>query len=480
MSSLRGLLPQRSTSYVGKLVTITGTIDVTLGDATCAANGSISSTGTIAVTLANATCVATGEVAAATTGTVFSILANATCLATGIIETDEEVELPVGTRITNILTRVRDTLADPRKERWSDERLLRLLDEGQQDVAKQSKILKGTFDLSLSIDQAKYDLPDDLWLITRATFDDYEIPLVSYDLMDERARKAVVADRNTSEHERRNGYGTNLGDRWTRTNWELDTSSRIEALVYDNRNLNEITVYPIPNEDIAENAYTFQNSGFLDPSITQTNSPFGVLTGVPDTDELLDEFGVTIDADSVVFIITEPEGCNGVSLVSDVGFDSPFGLIAEIEDTISTVGFKGDELLGVTVSIDDYTIDTVFGAVIDLYDPAIAVENFNSPFGVITGVNESVALVRIWYIKLPQILTSLDQDLEIPPMFDVALKHYVIGHALRDDIDTQYREMGAESIKLYGRELGIAQETNRTDGTRNAVNFTPTYRSGFE
>ena len=346
------------------------------------------------------------EAGAPVTGTIITTLARTRCLATGTVDADAEVELPVGTRITEILVRARDTLADPNKNRWSDERLLRLLDEGQKDIAKQSKILKDIYDLTVAVDTSNYTLPDNFWLITRATFDDYEIPLVSYDLMDENARKQVLADRRTNEHERRNGYGNNLGDRWTRTNWEVDTASRIEAIVYDKRNINDIRVYPIPNDGIAENNYTFENEG---PII-----------------------------------------------------------------------FAGDEVMGIVTSIDDYTIDSVFGVTTELYDPAIAAESFDSDFGVLTGANESVALVKLWYIKIPEVLLTLSQDLEIPPMFDVALKHYVIGHALRDDIDVQYREMGAESLALYERELVIAQETNRTDGTRNAVNHTPTYRSGFE
>ena len=46
------------------------------------------------------------------------------------------------TRIANILTRVRDSLSDPSKDRWTDERLLRLIDEAQKDLAKKSLLLR--------------------------------------------------------------------------------------------------------------------------------------------------------------------------------------------------------------------------------------------------------------------------------------------------------------------------------------------------
>ena len=361
-------------------------------------------TGTLAVTLEPTAAVLAGHVAGAITGTLIVTLGVTQFKGEGNVDTEDTGE-PM-TRIVNILTRARDTLADPLASRWTDDRLLRLLDEAQKDVAKQTKILKGTHDMALTIGVSNYTLPDNVWLITRATFDNYEIPLVSYDQQDEQARKEVIADRTYNTHERRRGYGSDLSDRYGRINWELAEGSRVESLVYDNRNINDIRVYPIPNDDIADTSYTFLNEG----------------------------------------------------------------------ETV----FVGDELLGVTTSIDDYTIDTVYGLVASLFDPAIENEIFDSPFGVITGISETVALVKIWYIRIPDEITALTSVLETPPMFDVALKHYIIGHALRDDIDVQYRDMATESLALYKRELGVADETNRSDGTRNAVNFNTTYRGGFE
>ena len=63
------------------------------------------------------------------------------------------------TRIADILTRARDSLADPNKERWSDDRLLRLLDEGQKHFAREAKLLKATSIINLFPDQATYTLP---------------------------------------------------------------------------------------------------------------------------------------------------------------------------------------------------------------------------------------------------------------------------------------------------------------------------------
>lgn len=310
----------------------------------------------------------------------------------------------MASRIENILTRARDTLADPNAERWSDERLLRLLDEAHKDLAKQTKILKGQHTILVEIGVHTYTLPENLWLITRATYAAYDINLVSYDSMDERVRKDRLSARPINSRERGHNYSSAIDSSAGRA-WQLDEGSEITALVYDNRNLHDIRVYPIPGIGIADANYEFTNAG-------------------------------------------------------DVSFD-------------------GDEMLGVVTDITDYTFDTPFGLLADLYEPSVNVDTLDS-YGVATAIDEANKAINIWYIRIPDDVTAVDSDLETPTMFDVALKHYIVGHAFRDDLDVQYREMGVESIRLYNRELEVAQETNRTDGTRNATAYTSTYRGAFE
>jgi len=64
-------------------------------------------------------------------------------------------------RIADILTRVRDSLSDPDADRWSDARLLRLIDEAQKDIATKNKLLRTTVNIQLFIDKNIYDLPSE-------------------------------------------------------------------------------------------------------------------------------------------------------------------------------------------------------------------------------------------------------------------------------------------------------------------------------
>ena len=424
-------------------------------------------TGTIDVTLEVTACDAEGYRTGDFYGAVDVTLNRTTIVAVG----DSDGEIATMARIEDILTRVRDTLADPNKERWTDERLMRLMDEAQKDVAKQSKILKGTYELAIQSGIATYTLPDDMWLLTRATYGDVEIPLVSYDRQDERVRKLTLADRRQRDSSERtvNDFNWNYG-----STWELDTGSDVQSLIYDQRNINEIRVYPIPDDSISDYSYPFENAGYVETTTTVPDSELGVLTGVEDPDSLADIYGVTTSAVSVVL---QSDGTTVIEATEDVGFSSLYGVLVAIEDNLASVGFHGDELLGDVVEIEDYTMDNLFGFTTTLYDPAIDTELFDTPYGIVTNINETSANIKLWYIKLP---AALENSLELPPMFDVALKYYIVGHALRDDIDVQYRQMGAESLELYERELGIAKDTDRTDGTRNATNFNTTFRGGFE
>ena len=266
------------------------------------------------------------------------------------------------TRVADIITRARDTLADPKKERWSDDRLLRLLDEAQKDFARQTSLLKGYANIPLIPFTATYSLPEDCWRITRAHFAERHLRLVSHEAMDE-------FDRD----------------------WYTRQGSTIEALVFDQRNDSVIRCYPIPDDSSVAYNYTFEQS---------------------DTPE-----------------------------------------------------YAGAGRFGVVTELGDYTFDSVFGVTTNLFDLEITAESFDSPYGVLTDAGESVGNIAIFYIRDPARIKYITDELEISSRWDIALKHYVVGHAFLDDLDTQYQQRGSTSLTLYDRELNLAQRTSRSDST---------------
>jgi hypothetical protein len=176
------------------------------------------------------------------------------------------------TRLTDILLKARDTLVDHADERWSEARLIRLVDEGQKDIARHSKILRGEYQFNVSEGIYKYPLPDDVWLLTRATYDDNLISLVTYDSMDESARKEYINDSRYLPRDVQTFNDTGI-------NWETTVGNEVEALVFDNRNMDEIRVFPIPDEGVADFTYTFENA---DTPVYVGDEVLGVVSGIDD------------------------------------------------------------------------------------------------------------------------------------------------------------------------------------------------------
>ena len=69
-------------------------------------------------------------------------------------------------------------------------------------------------------------------------------------------------------------------------------------------------------------------------------------------------------------------------------------------------------------------------------------------FGDIASVPDD-ALVKFYYIRKHEKLTSIDDELKIDELVEEPLIHYVAGMALRDNIDAQNRTMASEEIAMY-------------------------------
>ena len=367
----------------------------------------------------------------------------------------------MATRLQNILTRARDSLADTNGERWSDDRLIRLASEAQQDIAKRTRILKGQASIPLNVGEHTYTLPPDVYELTRATFDDYKIPLVSYNDLDDLILRTIAADRFSEDHRDFFNRIDNLTDRW-----QTETGSRVEALVFDRRNMDEIRVFPIPDDTIAEATYEFVAGGFLSEHEYEVNSPFGVIVDTSGDTAFNSVYGTLSSAQSINYLITDTNSCSGVNLIQDTELNTVFGFTADITDTIKDVNYYGDELLGVTADIEGFQPNSVFGVVADVFTPLATRVDFTSVYGVMTNFTEVNRNVLIWYIAYPSELVDVNSSLDVPSSFDMAIKHYVVAHAFDDDMDTRYAEKSAKALQYYQSELNMIADTVSRDHTQ--------------
>lgn len=186
------------------------------------------------------------------------------------------------TRIADIITRVRDTLSDPNADRWSDARLIRLVDEAQKDIAKKSLLLRERIGFSILAGINAYELSENTIHFMRFVNDKgEELEVITHEQMDK-----------------------------LDTDWEIRVGPKVERIVYDKLNPRQFKVYPIPSSAFDGATETFLIGDFGVVSIVEgdATSDFGVVGSVSNTALLTSSFtspfGITTGMSSVEQALT--------------------------------------------------------------------------------------------------------------------------------------------------------------------------------
>ena len=345
------------------------------------------------------------------------------------------------TRVETILKNARISLADPNQERWDDQTLIAILNEAQVDFCQQTEMLHERVDVPIIIDNPYFNLPDDCWLLTRVLYKDSSIPLVTHRELDHSSTSRRYVD---------------FGLPTAGSKWEV-TKGEPQAIIYDRRNMLEGKIYPIPNHPLEEVAYNFVGT----PTETfHTIEPYGVVT-YSGTFDIFSDYGVT---SAIASLDTETE------LTPDYGVASALTIADEVDTPPD--GF------GVIVNITDYDFNSPWGTVVDLADSDIASETFEQVYGFVSTIEEASSFLTCYYLKNPTEIVDGDSVIDIPQMYDIALKFYVVGQAYLNDIDTAYQQKGAAQMMIYERHVKTAKRDSSRDFTR-AGQFETTYRRAF-
>jgi hypothetical protein len=184
----------------------------------------------------------------------------------------------MATRIENILTRARRTLADREGDRWSDDDLLSFLSDGQRDLNMQLEILQSTFVVDPVETNSTFNLPTDCWKLSRITYLAKALPLVTHTALD----NITLPDETTGKFVDVENIA-----------WEAEEGVP-RALIWDRREFYTGKIYPIPNEDIA---YTSQDIdgvyGFV--STDADEDSYGLVSYIEDdlaNEQVISIFGV--------------------------------------------------------------------------------------------------------------------------------------------------------------------------------------------
>lgn len=273
-------------------------------------------------------------------------------------------------RISEIILRARDTLADPDGARWSEARLLRLIDECQKDICLRAKVLRDKADVNVFAQTGEYTLPDEVMLLDRVLYGGVNLPYISHSELDR----------------------TLIGE--GRYDWEKTTGIP-KYLVFDKMNRRQVKLYPIPSDYI--------------------------LTSDQPSEFILEPYGITTGTDDVTPLNT-------------------YGVVSQVLDDENDVSFL-------------------------------------SPYGMYFGQQESSVQMTVYYVKKPDDITSVDDELVVDSMFDKCIKFYVVGMALIDDMDTQNRTVGQEQLAYYDRDLTeLTKQSVRDFVIKGDDQYTVTYR----
>jgi hypothetical protein len=115
-----------------------------------------------------------------------------------------------------------------------------------------------------------------------------------------------------------------------------------------------------------------------------------------------------------------------------------------------------------------YSQPSYYGVVDEFIDSEMARDIQESYYGVVTAVEEA-EILTIYYSRCPPLPTTVDDDFELDEVFDMAIKFYICGICLRNDVDQQNRQMAAEEFNMYQREVDAIIELSHTDSV--AVNW---------
>lgn len=191
-------------------------------------------------------------------------------------------------RIQDIFARARDTLNDSDAERWSDEALLRLLDEGQKDIATQIEVFKDIIVVPLRTGEHTYSLPEDTISILKVTFRARKLPLTTTEFMNRQGLTGQVLSSirytPTSDYIR-----SSRNSHWMST----ITGDELIFCIYDKIKRHRLRVWPTPiSEELEELITELENDYGIttDVELFSMLGQFGVISSVIDTDEIVTEY----------------------------------------------------------------------------------------------------------------------------------------------------------------------------------------------
>jgi len=246
-------------------------------------------------------------------------------------------------RVSDILTKARDTLSEKTPKRWTTPQLLRALTEAQDKISQEVQCIRAecTIELCDTLHTYKLDITNVLTIGGRALTPS---KVVNHAGVEARFVTETIMQELDSE-------------------WRTRKGEDVTHIVYDKKNPLFFRVYPIP--------YATE--------ISETGSTFNT------TEDSIDD---------------------AVDICAAIAVPSSFDITLE----------------------------------------------------------KTPIKIQVYFYHVPPAITLVaDTNLLLPQEFDIALKHYVVGMTLRNDLDSQNRSFGIEELKLFDSQYQYVIDLTKGD-----------------
>ena len=322
--------------------------------------------------------------------------------------------------VRDIIEAARYRLGDLDKTGWSNDRLVKLVDDGQKDICKTTSIYRRITYIPLANNQTLYSLPRDCYDVKRIEYGGKQLPIFS--------REDIDSLVSTSE----------------------------AFAIKSNLNRGLIEIYPERNDLEIFEQYIV---GTMLQSGTIEVEPFlGAATHSDSSKVIFDtELGV-------VSSIYEDISCNQFT---------NFGGIAGSNLDLQLVT-QDDSDLGVLVAIG-------FKAGSENYGFFDHMNNIYSQgtYGITTDVTFPDYFVTVYYTAQPPTTEFYDSSLVLDSIWEKALVHYVVAMARQDDNDEGNYQLGEAELKKYELEVAKALKISAKNFTSQMAGERHTIYRGF-
>jgi hypothetical protein len=313
---------------------------------------------------------------------------------------------------------------------WSDARLLDLINEAQEDICKEARILKKEHYIPLASGVYTYTLPNDFITAERYM-----------------SSEGVIPEKSMSDLDAINFA------------WRIEEGDIIKAIIIDAVNMNTLEVYPKPSESLTYKPFyqwyrigtEFQlilNDVYGEVASSDangvSNSDFGTLTSASVTtpgsiSTVSSLFGIVTDAFTEEQALAISNGTTVIPMTSDIGI---------VTDA---------------VPLEYDNNPNLYGGVTDVRQ---SVGLLGGTFGIVTSVADGEAVVKIRYASLPEPISLMESYLSLADKWKTCVKYYVAGMALLDDNDAKNNEKGVVFMQKYSNEV------KRLKGLTSSINPT--------